>query len=67
MTLLTLDEVAKLGRVSRRTVEREIDRGNLKILRIGASIRVREVEVDRWLDSRSDTGSTLRGTQPKED
>ena len=49
MTLLTLDEVAQLGRVSRRTVEREIVRGKITTVRIGEGrVRVREDEALRW-------------------
>ena len=49
MTLLTLDEVAAIGRVSRRTIEREIARGKLATVRIAEGrVRVREDEACRW-------------------
>ena len=47
--LLTIDEVRELGRVSRRTVFREIARGNLQTVTIGErGVRVRESEARRW-------------------
>jgi len=68
VSLLTLEDVAKRCGLSRRTIEREIDRGHLHALRVGErGVRVREVEYDRWLEIRSGGASTLRGTQPKED
>jgi excisionase family DNA binding protein len=48
--LLTLDETAELVGVHRRTVEREIRRGRLEVVRIAAGrlVRVREAEARRW-------------------
>jgi excisionase family DNA binding protein len=49
MTLLTIDEVAAIGRVSRRTIWREIARGRLAVVRITEGrVRVREDEALRW-------------------
>lgn len=47
--LLTIDETAELGRVSTRTVRREIQRGNLQAVRISRQIvRVPEAAARRW-------------------
>ena len=46
--LLTLGDVASETQVSRRTVQRAIERGRLKCVRIGRQIRIRPEEVDRW-------------------
>lgn len=64
-TLLTLDEVAAKARVSKSTVRREIERGNLRALHAGRRVLVREVEVERWLTA-AEPPTTLRGTQPEE-
>lgn len=49
MTLLTLDEVAALGRVSRRTVQREIARGRLEARHVTEGrVFVVEDEAYRW-------------------
>lgn len=50
--LLTLDEVAERLRVTRRTVERKIKRGELPALQLGGkrtSLRVDARELEEWL------------------
>jgi len=50
--LLTVPEVARLLRVGANTVYREIQKGHLKVSRVGRLIRVQSVDVQRYLDSR---------------
>lgn len=49
---LTVGEVAATLRVSTMTVYRLINAGQLPAVRIGRSFRVREAELDRYLDER---------------
>src|SRR5215211_1776671 len=49
---LTVQEVAKLIRVSSMTVYRLIKAGDLPAVRVGRSFRVRDVDVDAYLESR---------------
>jgi excisionase family DNA binding protein len=49
---LTVQEVAELLRVSSMTVYRLIKAGDLPAVRIGRSFRVRETDVDAYLESR---------------
>jgi len=49
---LTVQEVAKLIRVSSMTVYRLIKAGDLPAVRVGRSCRVRDVDVDAYLESR---------------
>ena len=37
----TLPQVARMLSVSKRTIEREIERGRLKVVRIGRCVRIR--------------------------
>jgi excisionase family DNA binding protein len=48
----TVQEVASLLRVSSMTVYRLIKAGDLPAVRIGRSFRVRDVDVDTYLESR---------------
>lgn len=48
--LLTLDEVGEHLRLSRRTVSRLINAGEITAVHLGHSIRVERVELDRYLD-----------------
>lgn len=50
--MLTLDEVAKFLRVSRRTVERYIKKGWLAAIKYDRSVRIRSSEVERFLQDR---------------
>jgi len=55
--LLTPNEVAEQLRVSSMTVYRLIKAGDLRAARIGKSFRIREDDVDAYLQSRfSDAG-----------
>lgn len=47
---LTVGEVARLMRVSNMTVYRLIRSGSLKAVRVGNRYRLRESDVDRYLD-----------------
>ncbi len=49
---LTVQEVADQLRVSSMTVYRLIKSGELPAVRVGRSFRVREPDVDRYLESR---------------
>ena len=49
---LTVQEVAQLMRVSSMTVYRLIRAGDLPGVRVGRSFRVRDVDVDGYLQSR---------------
>lgn len=55
---MTVAEVAQLMRVSTMTVYRLIKSGDMAAVRVGKSYRIREEDVDRFLDSRyiSETG-----------
>ena len=48
--LLTVHEVAAIMRVSNMTVYRLIRAGELKAARLGRGYRIRESEVDAYLD-----------------
>ena len=47
--LLTLDQVADRLQVSRRTVERLVAAGRIRIVRIGRAIRVTERELEAYV------------------
>jgi excisionase family DNA binding protein len=49
---VTVNEVARLMRVSKMTVYRLITQGDLPAVRIGRGYRIREEDVHRYLDSR---------------
>jgi len=51
--LLTVAEVASVMRVSRMTVYRLIRRGQLKAIRVGRNYRVRENDLDEYLESQA--------------
>jgi excisionase family DNA binding protein len=54
---LTVQEVASILRVSTMTVYRLIHAGDLPAVRVGRSFRVRDVDVDGYLQSRyTETG-----------
>ena len=50
--LLTVGEVAETMRVSNMTVYRLIKAGELPALRVGKSYRIRESEMERYLEGR---------------
>lgn len=51
--LLTVGEVADVMRVSNMTVYRLIKSGQIGAIRVGKNYRIRESEVDRYLQERS--------------
>ena len=51
--LLTVAEVASVMRVSRMTVYRLIRRGQLKAIRVGRNYRVREDDLNQYLESQA--------------
>ena len=53
--LLTVAEVAGVMRVSRMTVYRLIRKGQLKAIRVGRNYRVREKDLDLYLESQAVT------------
>lgn len=50
--LMSIPELAKLLRVSAKSLYRYADKGNLPTVRIGGSVRVDPVHVARWLRER---------------
>lgn len=59
---MTKDEVADALRISRRTLNRHIQDGEIVLpwFRIGSSVRVLESDLERWLRDRSATATTIR-------
>ena len=51
--LLTVSEVANAMRVSNMTVYRLIKNGELPAVRVGKNYRLRETDLERFLDERS--------------
>jgi excisionase family DNA binding protein len=51
--LLTVGEVAALMRVSNMTVYRLIKSGDLAAIRVGKNYRIRNADVDRYLNARA--------------
>ena len=49
LELLTLAEVGRLIRRSRRQLERDIDAGRLRAVMLGRSIRVPRAELERYI------------------
>ena len=47
--LLTPSEVAQLTKVSRETVYREIDRGELPAIHVGRQLRIDPTDLSRYL------------------
>jgi len=59
--LLTVHEVAGIMRVSNMTVYRLIRAGELKAARVGRGYRIRESEVDAYLDRGADLDREVPG------
>jgi excisionase family DNA binding protein len=53
---MTVVEVATVMRVSRMTVYRLIRRGHLKAIRVGRNYRVREDDLNEYLEEQAVTG-----------
>ncbi len=51
--LLTVDEVARLMRVSNMTVYRLIKSGQMAAIRVGKNYRIRRRDVERYLSDRA--------------
>ena len=58
--LLTVPEVARIFRVGVNTVYREIQKGHLKVSRVGRLIRVQSIDVQRYLDNMGKTDGDSR-------
>jgi excisionase family DNA binding protein len=56
--LLTVAEVANVIRVSRMTVYRLIRRGQLKAIRVGRNYRVREDDLNAYLEAQAVTDTS---------
>jgi excisionase family DNA binding protein len=52
-TLLTVKEVAEKLRVSTRTIQRWQDEGKIAFIKIGKCIRIREENLEGWLDKKT--------------
>jgi excisionase family DNA binding protein len=50
--LVTVDELAALLRLHHRTIRKLIASGELRVVRIGRAVRIREDEVERFLTER---------------
>jgi excisionase family DNA binding protein len=48
--LLTVDEVARLSKLSSKTVWREIGRGNLRAHKLSGRWRIRTEDCQAWID-----------------
>lgn len=55
--LFTLKDAARRLSVSKRTLERENQRGRLRVVRIGRSVRVRHADLLAYLSGTSAAGS----------
>jgi excisionase family DNA binding protein len=54
--LLERDEAAKKLRISLRTLESEISKGNLPVVRIGRSVRIRPTAIALYVEARESRG-----------
>lgn len=50
---LNLEDVAKILKVSKRTVQREVYLGKLAAFRVGKSLRFRQEAVQRYIEEQS--------------
>ena len=57
--LLTVAEVASVMRVSRMTVYRLIRRAQLKAIRVGRNYRVREDDLNEYLEAQAVSGEVF--------
>jgi excisionase family DNA binding protein len=49
--LYDINQVSKMLSLSRSSIYREIEKGNLKVIKIGKSIRFHDEEIQRFIDS----------------
>jgi len=54
--LLTVNDVCHATKLGRTTVYALVRSGELPVVRIGRSVRVRRETLDRWLESQEDVG-----------
>lgn len=53
--LLKINEVGDQLKMSKSSIRREIDRGNLHAIKIGKSVRVSSAELDRYISALNET------------
>jgi excisionase family DNA binding protein len=53
----TLPQVARMLSVSKRTIEREIERGRLKVVRIGRCVRIKPDDLAAYSSGLGSSGS----------
>jgi excisionase family DNA binding protein len=58
--LLTLSEAARLLQVSTRTLHRMIRSGDLPALKVGGQWRVRETQLQQWVEHRETSAVVAR-------
>lgn len=58
--LLTLSEAARLLQVSTRTLHRMIRSGDLPALKVGGQWRVRETQLQQWVEHREASAVVAR-------
>ena len=58
--LLTLSEAAQLLQVSTRTLHRMIRSGDLPALKVGGQWRVREIQLEQWVQHRENSVLDMR-------
>jgi excisionase family DNA binding protein len=58
--LLTLSEAARLLQVSTRTLHRMIRSGDLPALKVGGQWRVRETQLQQWVEQRETSAAVVR-------
>ena len=58
--LLTLSEAAQLLQVSIRTLHRMIRSGDLPALKVGGQWRVREIQLEQWVQHRENSVLGMR-------
>ena len=61
---MTLDEVAAYLRLSRDTVYRMAQTGNLPASKVGVQWRFRKADVDQWLEANKNVVQETQGETP---
>lgn len=49
--ILNVEDVAKILRVSKRTVQREVELGRLKAFKVGRALRFKQEAVEEYMNS----------------
>jgi len=52
--LLRAEEVARLTSLGRSTVFKMLATGELRAVRVGRAVRVRRIDLERWISERAD-------------